>query len=299
MNCGACGYVLFNLPKPRCPECNTPFDVRTYTFEPGTVQFGCPHCDQLYEGNDARGLPHPPRFTCVNCQNPVDVSVMRVVPVSDQAAGFDGMAVGAGLPWERTDGTGMLTRWWQTCKLGMFRPTEYYRQLRGTEDLSKAIGFAALSAVFSGVLGTIITGVFQIALLGAAGASQVPGSPSMATNQGGMMVFQVLMAIPAQILVLFVLAGIVQLGLAILVRQRRSYTSTVVVLAYATCPAIWGLIPFIGGLAVPLWSLVVSVLGLAVIHNTTWWRALLAFFMLGLIILAVVLVILGGIALAA
>ncbi|MHC4609441.1 MAG: hypothetical protein ACYS7M_03745, partial [Planctomycetota bacterium] len=59
MHCIHCGYLLFNLPRPVCPECGLPFDVCAYRFEPQVVHFACPACDQEYAGNDQRGLPWP------------------------------------------------------------------------------------------------------------------------------------------------------------------------------------------------------------------------------------------------
>ena len=289
MQCRSCGYTLFNLTEPRCPECNTPFDVTTYGFEPGSVQFGCPYCEQLYEGNDAQGLPYPRQFECVNCHLPVDVQNMRVVPVTDGA--MVGPGVGPGVPWELPEEGGWLSRWWVTCKLGMFQPTTYYRRLRYVDDLGKAISFAAICFVISGALSGLIEGSIGLALAGGAGGATGKGPAAFFTSAVGQMVVQALLAVPLGLLGLFVGGATIHIGVRIFARDKREYRNTVVVLAYASCPAVWALIPFLGSLAAALWTLIIGIVGISVMHRTTIGGAVCAYFALPVIVVLTVSVI--------
>ena len=67
MRCKTCDYQLWNLRSRQCPECGTAFRVSDYDFVPNSVQFCCPHCNQIYYGTSARGQLVPPAFTCVSC----------------------------------------------------------------------------------------------------------------------------------------------------------------------------------------------------------------------------------------
>ncbi len=289
MQCQSCGYALFGLPEPRCPECNTPFDVLAYTFEPGTVQFGCPHCGQRYEGNDPRGLPDPTAFECVKCHQAVDASAMCVLPVVDGARGVHGPALR--LPWEGRQEDGLIRPWLATCRLGMFSPMRYYRHLRDVDDLGKAIGFAALSAAVAGALGTLITAAISFAFEGlGTGPDGTPPPGKLAALQLGLQSLNILLSVPVELIVLFIFAGIVHLGVMMFARQRRGYACTVVALAYAMCPAMVGLIPFVGGYVYLPWRLIVGVAGVAVLHRTSTVRAVAACVVpvaiLGLVIIA-------------
>jgi hypothetical protein len=288
MQCLNCGYTLFNLPQPRCPECSTPFDVTRYSFLPGSVQFGCPVCEQLYEGNDPQGLPFPREFECVQCHQPVAVQRMRVVPVSDEAEGR--MNVGMGLPWEIPQGKSILQRWWQTCKLGMFHPADYFRQLRYVDDRRRAIGFTAMSALIGRALSALIDGGLAI-LLGSAPSMFGSTNGGTLASQIGRLGLQVVFAVPLAIIGLFVSAAFVHIGVRICVKDRRDYTATLVVLAYAMCPAVWALIPILGAAICGVWSLVVAIIGIRVIHRTTTPLAFLAYFTVPLIVLACVVVV--------
>ena len=63
MNCHTCHYSLWNVRARLCPECGTPFSVRSYAFTTNSVQFKCPHCDQSYYGlNPENGHIDPDLF---------------------------------------------------------------------------------------------------------------------------------------------------------------------------------------------------------------------------------------------
>lgn len=80
MKCASCGYSLWNLREPRCPECGESFNVEDWTFESGTVRFHCNACDYpLMHRQPGYG---PAR--CNNCNEIIAWSDVRVVPVSER-----------------------------------------------------------------------------------------------------------------------------------------------------------------------------------------------------------------------
>jgi hypothetical protein len=200
-----------------------------------------------------------------------------------------------GLPWETPDGTGLIRRWWESCKLGMFSPTQYYQQLRHTDDLGRAIGFAAVCAAVSTILGTLVSFVFMALLASSTGVGGMGGAFPIGVGllmQG----MQILVAVPLQIVGLFVGGAILHVGVIIFIRTRGSYVNTVVVLAYALCPAVWALIPFLGGYVTGIWALLVAFRGIVVIHRTTWARALVACMTPSLLLLTALVLIAGSLA---
>lgn len=80
MKCRNCGYTLWNLTEPRCPECGHRFDVQSYWFPIGSVVFKCPFCGHRHPGRDARGLPFD-AGRCEGCGQMLVVEQMPVEPV--------------------------------------------------------------------------------------------------------------------------------------------------------------------------------------------------------------------------
>lgn len=77
MKCASCGYSLWNLLEPRCPECG-----EDWTFESGTVRFHFNECDHpLMHRQPGYG---PAR--CSNCNDVIAWSDVRVVPVGKSIA---------------------------------------------------------------------------------------------------------------------------------------------------------------------------------------------------------------------
>src|SRR5437870_2533200 len=105
MNCPQCGYSLFGLSEPRCPECGRPFEVTDFTFRPTSVHFLCPHCHLAYLGNDENGLPRPSSFQCLRCRKYITANMMIVQPIREDATGE---SLRFGNPWELRERIGKL-----------------------------------------------------------------------------------------------------------------------------------------------------------------------------------------------
>ena len=67
MHCKNCDYPLWNIPTRQSPECGTPFVPGEFEFVRNSVQFCCPHCEQVYYCTDAKGHLFPVEFDCVSC----------------------------------------------------------------------------------------------------------------------------------------------------------------------------------------------------------------------------------------
>ena len=63
MRCQNCNYTLWNLTTRECPECGTPFLPSAQDFQPNSVRFCCPGCDQDYYGTSPRGHLVPSAFS--------------------------------------------------------------------------------------------------------------------------------------------------------------------------------------------------------------------------------------------
>lgn len=185
MRCQGCGYALWNLPEPRCPECGRAFDMREYVFRAGTVKFACPECGALRHGRGDRYTPSALcEIVCDACHKTIEVVRMRVVPTVDppvEAEWRDKLVV----PWETfsaDDGVHVAAqRWFSTFKLALMSPRVLARRFRESANPSDPFWFASLSwfvGFFVPLLMIAIGGlVLVVATAGAArhGASLIEG----------------------------------------------------------------------------------------------------------------------------
>jgi hypothetical protein len=267
MHCVHCDYLLFNLTTPVCPECGQEFDVETYRFDPGAVSFHCPHCDQPYYGNDAQGLPEPRSFACVTCHNPVTLRSLRVVPRAPNAIGVPI----SGSPWDRRQEIGLFRAWWDTLKLVMFSPTEFFRRMPCTPA-----GGIWLHSTISTYVGSIGTMAYQC-LIWLLWVPLVVGGGGVGTMEWVMLVIGTLVGPPIYVAVSpFVGACLVHPILWLICPDRRPFAATRDVLMYSLTTQILGIIPLAGGYMSMVWSLVVAVHGVREVHRTTSWRAAIA-----------------------
>ncbi|HNQ21525.1 MAG TPA: YIP1 family protein [Phycisphaerae bacterium] len=282
MNCIHCDYLLFNLPRPVCPECGQAFNVEWYRFAPGVVSFHCPHCDQQYFGNDAQGLPYPRSFTCVRCGQPVTIHELRVVPEREDARGE--LAVVS--PWDDRPRQGLLKAWFASLRMILFQPSHFFRQHRGFSLMEGWI-FALLSAVVGMVPYLLIEAIVMSVSMGS-----VPGLPWQAW-----LLPLILGAVVGPPVAAFVgpvvQAAFIHLGLLVLAPRRKSFTHTICTAMYASAPNVWNAVPLCGPYVGAVWTLVVLITGISEVHQTSGARAALAvlwplLFVVGMVVLVMV-----------
>jgi hypothetical protein len=148
VKCRQCHYLLWNLTKPICPECDTGFDFRRYRFAPGSVAFACPHCGERHPGAGAAHHPSDSQdMVCRGCQQSIRVSDMTVHLLADDP---DRAIVGltVAVPWEEPD-LGTMQRWWKTMRLAMTDPAELGARMTLSDRLPQALLFTFLTWIIT------------------------------------------------------------------------------------------------------------------------------------------------------
>ena len=75
---------------------------------------------------------------------------------------------------------------------------------------------------------------------------------------------------------ILVTSAIMHLLLLITGAGKHGFEATLRVVSYSQATQIWGVIPFVGGIVGNLWFLIVQIIGLREIHDTTYWRIFVA-----------------------
>lgn len=176
-------------------------------------------------------------------------------------------AAGA-IPWERRREIGFGKALVGTIKLAMLRPAELFRAQPSDLGYGSPLLFAVVTQAIAQLFGVVWQAVFALVMV--------------AVTDAGAEIFLTQMVTPAAILVfsplltvlgIFIWSGIVHLCLTIFGGAKGSYDTTLRVVAYGSAPAVWAVIPAVGGFIGSIWSIVIEIIGLAEAHGTTGGRA--------------------------
>lgn len=185
-----------------------------------------------------------------------------------------------GLPWDRERTGNALV---ETTKRLVKAPGEAFAEVREKGDYLAPVLYALIFGTFGAVLYQIWQLLFGAAMSGPLVDTlppemRAPFAEAFAPSVAGLVVGLVFAPIGA-VIGLFIGAGIYHLFLLLVGGTRNStagFEGTVRAVAYASTSNLAQLIPVIGILVAVVWSLVLNVIGLARIHNTTTGRALAA-----------------------
>lgn len=276
MQCRDCGYDLWNLTEPRCPECGLQFDLRSYRFVPDTVAFACPDCGSLHGGSGDSYLPATSdTATCQACGRPMQVPRMRVVPLVDDPPS----AVAFTLPWDNRAQLGWWQAWWQTTKLAMGRPSEVVRQSSPGSTWGSSYRYALTTYLVGLGINAVLFGVlFGVGMLFAGSASAgLEVAALIALIVVGVLIYAGLL--PLIILVFTAIPA--HLFLWLFASERKGgFTTTARFINYAQAPMILLGIPLcglhIGGNVGWIWVVVASILMLRAAHGVSGFKASMA-----------------------
>jgi len=175
----------------------------------------------------------------------------------------------SGIPWEQRHRIGTLNALFQTIKLSLFSPTEFFRRLPPLEPSPPpplgGIGSALLYAILVGVP-SLAFGLFWQLLASSMGV--MFGETREAVLSLGTSLVATAFS-PLLILISLLITSLVlHLFLTLFGGATYGFTATFRVLCYASAPAILQIIPICGSIASGIWCFVLCVIGLATVHRT-------------------------------
>ena len=247
----------------------------------------CPKCKfaGAISATDPMTVEQP--FFCPRCQTLIIYPEEKGAPVASSVQGRRKLSNSQGVDWEMRGSWLDVAAFWRTSKSILFRPSAIFSAL----NYDSGLGNSLIYLLSYGSLGQII-GRYWITILG------IHYGIEQSNALDNTLHFAVTMVLTPVILLLLILAaaGLVHLVLRILLATRRPFSATFQVMAYASGAAsIVNVIPFIGRIVVPLWALVLYLVGLSKAHHTSKVRVFFALVLplvvLGFLALAVILAI--------
>jgi hypothetical protein len=169
-------------------------------------------------------------------------------------------------PWEDMERLGFLGAFLTTLKEVLFSPTRFYSRMPTKGGVLNPLIFALILGVLGGVLGLAWQQVFTVQL------EQFPWSTAH--------LVVITIALPLIVLAtLFFGSAIVHLCLMMVGGNRKGFEATFRVIAYSWSTQIFTLVPFFGSFIVPIYVLVIEIIGLRESHGIGSGRAALAIFL--------------------
>jgi hypothetical protein len=256
-----------------CPNCNFSKKVPHDKIPEGIKFAKCPRCRNTFE------MPHlddssmaPQKNGEMNHNN--DIMIGSDPISSDEPGYFQGL--------------------WKTFTGILFSPTVFFRGIRNKGGLRESFAFGILT----GSIGTMF-GLFWQFLLKPEDMLFISGLfPESVSNNHIFLGLIILTPLLVMISV-FIVAGVLHFFLLILRGANNGFEGTLKVGLYSNATSIFYLIPYIGEFNIGeiiaiIWSLIILVIGLREVHDTTTPRALfslfLPFFVMIILLIVVVVV---------
>ncbi len=229
------------------------------------TRIACPHCGFTTEVSTDR-IPEKARLAaCPRCRNRFPLPEVRRPS-----------------PWEDRGRIGLWPGIYRSFLGVLLSPASFFRGLTPQGGLREPL---ALGLLF-GSLGAMLS-LFWDLVLGALGVGG--GLDALASRYSITLVFPLLLVLSPVLVgvALFLTSGLLHVLLRVVRGGRHGFEGTFRVVAHGQAAQLFGAVPFLGGLIAGLWFLVVLIVGLREIHETTYTRVVLAFLLVAVLFLAV------------
>jgi hypothetical protein len=185
-----------------------------------------------------------------------------------------------------------FTGLWETMKLVLFQPANFFRNYKLDGTIGRPILFALvvgwisaiISATWSMFIGDFMSAVSQYILnrlpeFEGSEWGQLQLWQQLGAGNGTFdFIFGIIMAPFFILFFLFIFAGIYHLFLMIVKGANKNFETTFNVVAYGMAAQIAEIIPFLGTVIAWGYGIVLSIIGLTEAHETDGWKAVFAVF---------------------
>ena len=221
----------------------------------------CPKCrfSGAISATNRMAVEQP--FFCPRCQTLIIYPDEKGASVASSVQGVRKSAQSQGVAWEKRSSWLDLAAFWRMSKSILFRPSAIFTAL----DYESGIGNSLVYLLIYGSLGQIF-GRYWTTLLGIHYGTIESNALENTLHFAATILFTPLILLA----LILVAAGFVHLVLTILLANRRPFSATFQVMAYASgATSLINVIPFLGRMLMPLWALVLYLVGLSKAHHTS------------------------------
>ncbi|SNR80053.1 hypothetical protein SAMN04488503_1360 [Humidesulfovibrio mexicanus] len=201
-------------------------------------------------------------------------------------------STGSPVPFEDLPRHGFFSGLWATIRTLLTKPGEFFRAMPVADGMAKPLIFHVLLAEF------MVACQYVWSLAGIGATAQYIGSPElmqMGLGASGAAPVLLLVVYPLLLVLrLMLMTGVVHLLLRLLRSGGAGAEATFRVLCYSAAPLALGIFPVLGPLVGGIWSIVLTILGLKVVHRTSMAASMFAVFVPILLLLAALVGLMQG-----
>jgi hypothetical protein len=249
-----------------------------------TVEITCPNCN-FSQILPRIKVPSEVRWaTCPRCRHRFEFAPEEPGSPFAENHGETGSATDAGRgpsPWENRSERGTWKGIYETFKGTLFSPDHLFRTMAFQGGMGEPFAFGLLF----GTAGAIFSAFWQFLLM--SGVLRSIGHQFFGETGLGLLFLGLMIISPVFVILnMFLTSAVLHACLLIVGGGRNGFEATFRVVAYSQATQIIGVIPLAGGVISWLWKLVVGIIGLREIHDTSYGRVILALLLpLGLVFL--------------
>lgn len=162
---------------------------------------------------------------------------------------------------------------WIDFKMVLFSPKLFFSEYYDV-DLKRSFIFG----LFIGSIGSMFSLFWQLLIM----AKKIPSFLSLLQESPigsiDLIIFLGFLFIPIMVLTgILIYSLFIHIFLFIMGAGRRGLEKTFVVICYSQAPKILSIIPMLGGIVGFIWRIIIQIIGLKYVHNTTYLRVIIAF----------------------
>lgn len=249
--------------------------------------YNCPHCSKPFQ-SEGSGF-----VLCPSCGGKVELRP----------------AANIGCAWDRAEKGGWFAAFIDTFKRSLLEPVAFFTEVSEGQGYLRPLVYAII--VFAVMLCSTMLyqagfGIMTLGLgtgLGLNHDTITQLIPMTAIS----LPLTIMLSIMTSVIAVPILAAICvfmgscicHLGLMVVGGPRRDFLSTFRAICYCTGPQLFQIVPFAGALVAFVWQIILQIVGLKVVHRTSYGRSTLAIFLPTIIccggIVMILLVVAGGI----
>jgi len=255
-----------------CPKCHFSKEVPHEKIPASARWATCPQCKERFELKHASpvlGVESGPE------QKDADSEVARILS-----------------PWERRADHGIWAGISRTSMAVLFSPKSFFARTRVGGGIREPLAFGLLT----GSAGMMFEIFWQFLLFGAMGDTLSPLLETFLGPNATTLLFLGIMALSPLLVLIMILitSAILHLLLSIVGGGKSGFEGTFRVVSFSQAAQLFGLLPVLGSLFGALWLVVVQIIGLREIHETSYLRVGVALAIpLALLLVLLVMMVMG------